>query len=137
MPAGPAGRPDCPACLLGAISPVPVRLLPTREGTPAEASRECGFTRSRPARLVTMKGGIMASQMSTPDPADRARDTLGGPDPGAGEDELGGPDIDADTDELGGPDLGTDVDELGGADPLQDTDELGGTDPGGWEDELG
>ena len=76
----------------------------------------------------------MTNPTSRPDPA---RDTLGGPDLGAGEDELGGPDLDDDTDELGGPDLDEDADELGGPDPLEDEDELGGADAARWEDELG
>jgi hypothetical protein len=83
------------------------------------------------------EGGIMTTPMSSPGPADRGRDTLGGPDPLEDEDELGGSDLDADTDELGGPDLDADNDELGGPDPLEDEDALGGSDPNRREDELG
>jgi hypothetical protein len=68
------------------------------------------------------------------EPADQARDLLGGPDKSDHEDELG-PDAAGAEDELGGPDRSGHEDELGGDRPGRE-DELGGDQPGR-EDELG
>ena len=59
----------------------------------------------------------MAPHMSGPDPAEEARGTLGGPDPGGFEDELGSRTPDGAKDTLGGPDPGGSEDELRGPGP--------------------
>ena len=56
----------------------------------------------------------MTQHMSAPEPAENARDTLGGPDRGEAEDELSSRSADGAADTLGGPDPGAAEDELGG-----------------------